>query len=751
MWIEFKNYQEKAIVKLKQEVNDLLDAEGNKICIFRSPTGSGKTLMVAEFLKRLIDSRVDGKKFSFVWIAVNKLHDQSRDSLKKYYDQFGVSLKCSYFDDLDERKIGENEILFLNWASINKKGNIYVRENERDNNLSNIIARTKDDGRIIILVIDESHHTANGDKSKELIQDIAPKVTIEVSATPQISDANRIVDVDREDVRDEGMIKKEVVVNEGFENYEIDSRKADETADEIVLKAGLNKRAQLQKQFESLKANVNPLLLIQLPDTRRGMTDKKVEIIALLKKFGYTTDNGKLAIYLSEKDSKVNLDNIEKPENEVEIMIFKQAIALGWDCPRAHILVLFRQWKEETLVFSLQTLGRIMRMPEQKHYPISSLNTAYLYTSLSDIHTRVANDIAHDFKVFESKRRDDYADINLVSYHAKRFREETRLSADFVPIFFQAAKELKLKDRISLKHSIVDTKLIATGRVIDVDKETRTIEKKGTLNIPKNEVELQEAFDTFARENLIPFAPELRSIKRINDSIYRFFDKTFKMGVDDWPKIQAIILADENQQIVIDVINRAKDLYQEIVGRGKRQLVMNDEPWNVPEVINYNLTFVKKDYKKSITLPYYARTKGTDNYSLFEENEEDSVIETDFIKYLEKAKQVKWWFKNGKQDGSYFAVPYIENGIDKPFYVDFIVTFVNGKIGLFDTKGGIYAQTAKERAEGLVEYIASENKKGKKLFGGIVLNEKGSWRLNGSKTYTYNPKNLKDWKFLNLD
>jgi hypothetical protein len=42
--------------------------------------------MMAEFLKRLIDSRIDGKKFSFIWIAVNKLHDQSRNSLKKYYD-----------------------------------------------------------------------------------------------------------------------------------------------------------------------------------------------------------------------------------------------------------------------------------------------------------------------------------------------------------------------------------------------------------------------------------------------------------------------------------------------------------------------------------------------------------------------------------------------------------------------------------------------------------------------------------------
>jgi len=752
MWIEFKNYQEKAIVKLRQEINELLDMEGNKICIFKSPTGSGKTLMMAEWMMRFCDpfSRTDGKKFSFIWIAVNKLHDQSHNNLKKFYADKGLGLRCSYFHELEDRKIRENEILFLNWASINKgeKG-IITRANERDNNLSNVVARTKDEGRTIILIIDESHHTAKGEESKSIINEIAPKITVEVSATPQISDANRIVEVDRAEVRDEGMIKKEVIVNDGFENYEIDKRKSDETADEIVLKSALKKRLELQKQFESLESGVNPLLLIQLPDARQGMPDKKAEILTLLKKFGYTTESGRLAIYLSEKDSKINLENIEKNENEVEVMIFKQAIALGWDCPRAHILVLFRQWKEETLVFSLQTLGRIMRMPEHKHYPIFSLNNAYLYTSLSDIHTRVANDIAHDFKVFEGKRRDDYKDIDLTSYHSKRFREETRLSSDFVPIFFQAADELKLKERISLKHSIVDTKLIASGKVTDVDKETKSIEKKGTLDIPKNEVELQNAFDYFARENVLPdFAPELRSIKRINDSLYRFFDKSFKMDVDDWPKIQAIVLAEENRQAVIDVINRAKELYQDVVGKGKHELVQNDELWNVPEIINYNLNFVEKNYKRSIVQPYFAKTKGADNLSLFEE---DSDVEVAFIEYLEKAKQVKWWFKNGRQDGSYFAVPYVENGQEKPFYLDFVVILTDGRIGLFDTKGGIYAKTATERAEGLTEYIATENKKGKKLFGGIVLKEKNSWRFNDSKKYSYNPNDLKNWKFLDLN
>ncbi len=553
------------------------------------------------------------------------------------------------------------------------------------------------------------------------------------------------MEVELKDVKDEGMIKKEIVINPGFENFKLNKKLADKTADEIVVEAALNRRAELAKQYEAEGSNVNPLMLIQIPDSRKGLIDKKDAIVQLLGKYGITTENGRLAIYLSDKDSKINLENIEKNENEVEVMIFKQAIAVGWDCPRAAILVLFREWK--SMVFSIQTIGRIMRMPEHHHYKNPELNIGYVFTSLSDI--GIAEDIAKEYiTVFEGKRREDYKDINLTSYHSKRFREETRLSSDFVPIFFQAAHELKLKDKISLKHSIVDTKLIASGKIYDIDKETKSIEKKGTLDIPKNEVELQNAFDYFARENLAPFAPELRSIKRINDSLYRFFDKHFKMGVDDWPKIQAIVLAEENRQTVIDTINRAKELYQEAVGKGKHELVQNDEPWNVPEIINYNLNFVEKDYKRSIIQPYYAKTKGADNLSLFEE---DSDVEVAFIEYLEKAKQVKWWFKNGKQDGSYFAVPYVENGREKPFYLDFIVMLKDGRVGLFDTKGGIYAKTAKERAKGLAEYIAGENKKGKNLFGGIVLKDKNSWRYNDSKKYSYDPNNLKDWKFLDLN
>jgi len=75
-----KNYQDEAIEKLKKEVNELLELEGNKLCIFEAPTGSGKTIMMGEFLKRLVKpiDREDGKTFSFIWISVRDLHDQSK-------------------------------------------------------------------------------------------------------------------------------------------------------------------------------------------------------------------------------------------------------------------------------------------------------------------------------------------------------------------------------------------------------------------------------------------------------------------------------------------------------------------------------------------------------------------------------------------------------------------------------------------------------------------------------------------------
>lgn len=186
--IELRDYQKHAVGSLKIKIENILRSPENGVAIFQAPTGSGKTVMVSQVLKDLVRNREDEKAFSFIWVSVRMLHEQSKEKLEKYYEDDRL-LQCSYFDELHDRKIDENEILFINWSSINKKDiNIYIKDNEQDNNLNSVILNTKEEGREIILIIDESHHTASSEKSRELIEIISPKVTLEVSATPHLKE-----------------------------------------------------------------------------------------------------------------------------------------------------------------------------------------------------------------------------------------------------------------------------------------------------------------------------------------------------------------------------------------------------------------------------------------------------------------------------------------------------------------------------------------------------------------------------------
>jgi type III restriction enzyme len=300
--MNLKDYQKQAVETLKVNMENALRSSENGNVIFQAPTGSGKTVMVSQLLREIVKGRKDDKKFSFVWVSVRMLHEQSKEKLEKYYEDDRL-LQCSYFEDLEDRKIGENEILFINWHSINKKDiNIYVRENEQDNNLNSIIQNTKEEGREIILIIDESHHTASSEKSKELIEVISPKVTIEVSATPHLKEnISGWVKVNLSDVKAEEMIKSEITVNPEFLELKIGTK----TSDEVVIEQALKKREELVKKYKKEGSDINPLVLIQLPDQKGNLINKKDDVLQILKdKFKITEENGKLAVWLSEEKTE---------------------------------------------------------------------------------------------------------------------------------------------------------------------------------------------------------------------------------------------------------------------------------------------------------------------------------------------------------------------------------------------------------------------------------------------------------------
>ena len=159
------------------------------------------------------------------------------------------------------------------------------------------------------------------------------------------------------------------------------------------------------------------------------------------------------------------------------------------------------------------------------------------------------------------------------------------------------------------------------------------------------------------------------------------------------------------------------------------------EKWNIPQSLTFGEDYTEESRNRSIMQPFY--------------NNRRWKTETAFIEFLEGSEKVERWFKNGDRDATFFAVPY-NNGEDKPFYIDFIVKLKDGRIGLFDTKAGLMQKVAGPKVNGLYKYIQNENKKGKKLFGGIVTNTDRNYR--GRWIYFDRAsKDLKDGDFSNWE
>lgn len=741
--MQLKDYQLTAIQELLATSKKLLARSGSQKIIFKSPTGSGKTIMVAEFMKQFVNDHEIYTPLSFIWTAPRKLHTQSRQKLERYFETTRA-LECSDFEELTDKQIGENQILFLNWESINKQDkNTIVKENEKEFYLSKIIENTKAEGREIVLVIDESHHHATSEISQSLISDIGPKITIEVSATPVIQNPDEMVSVPLEDVKLAGMIKKAVVLNPDFKNIlsgdNLTTALADGT-DAMVLEEAIKKREELVKTYQDAGIDVNPLLLIQLPDRKTEQEDRiKEEVIRHLKdKHDITSENGKLAIYLSEE--KENLENISKNNHETEVLIFKQAIALGWDCPRAQILVLFRDWR--SLTFSVQTVGRIMRMPEPDagHYENEILNLGYVYTNLANI--EIKEDMARSYvTIYTSKRIDSYKPIKLDSVYRLRQREKTRLSPLFIRLFLTKAIEYQLKDKIETKDQKLELTLISDYQAEGVDKLANADIQGEAIIDTDNEVDLQKLFDFFARNNLTPFYPEDRSIGRVKESIYHFFKEELGMSyTNKFSDIINIVLSNVNMEHFVNVIDITKQEY--IAETKKRDLQLTKlSNWEIPQLLNYGGNMTEFTEHRSVMQPFYYDNKWK--------------TEEAFIKFLDQSDNIEWWFKNGDRDSTYFAVPYEENGSQNPFYVDFIVQFKDGSLGLFDTKSGKTIKDAREKSDGLQEYIESQNKSNKKIRGGIVSNTNsrdysGRWVCYQGQGSELNPDDFSNWETLEL-
>ena len=729
-------YQSEAVEKLVQGFKELIvAAKPNAAMILHAPTGSGKTVMTAAMLEQLLTENLDDE-FVFIWASVGDLSHQSYLKLKYTY------LPESEYDfqeleSLPADALEKNTVLFCNWEKMFRRGketddegnqieiftNVFVRIGEDGRNLQEVLEKTREAGRKIVLIVDEAHKTYLGPNSQRLVQEvIKPNLVLEVSATPSTkfeqgyyeNNTGRYVKVPIRDVIESGLIKNNTIINNDIAGV-VDKN----SADTAVLAAALKQRKILAEKYRQQGANINPLVLVQLPtDSSEKMSEADQTTRETVEQFmdenGINYDNGKLAIWVSgdhyPEDVKTSVIQNDSP---IEVLIFKQAIATGWDCPRASILVMLRDIKSVT--FEIQTVGRILRMPELKHYDDASLNTAYVYTNINQIALQEDADTQTFFKTRFSHKlpefRDNFCMPNI--YRKRVVGQRHRLNRNFRKKFFPKLKEkfqINKEDDKNARLQKLDALLeIATdeltipvlanvsfGHLDAIDQEL--FEQSQRVKLTADKPYIERVFNLFLKSASSPYAPH-DSSRVLKDAIYKWFSDN---GIDDESEVQRIIACSvANQEILNSIIDDAKEEFAKTMGK-ETELTYTD--FRIPDEQEFGEKYEAFPMRKHVLQPYYRHT------------ENRWKTEERFESLLDNSDSVVWWYRNGTSEPKYFGVPYYKNddkGIEESiFYPDYIVRFTDGTLGIFDTKSGdttkpgtTLSGSVDEKADGLQAFF----------------------------------------------
>ena len=747
---------------------NLLGFNGNRRqVVLKAPTGAGKTVMASEMLATLteeLQSRSDlpFRQVAFIWIAPNKLHQQSYFKMKNFFTETKL-LKPVMFDELDQSDgiIHQGEVLFVNWESINSKNNLIVRDNEQGLSLYDIARKTREENIPIIVVIDEEHlfWTKTADKSKAVLEKINAKVEIRISATPKTK-AEYLVNIDRQEVIREEMIKEGVLLNP-----DVTSGYANDIAlNEHLINKALEKRQQIADAYKKEGVNINPLLLIQLPnDTTDAMTADDTKIMEQVVQYldvmqGINTDNHRLAVWLSKQ--KTNLEDIERNDNLTEVLLFKQAIALGWDCPRAAVLLIFRKLTSDT--FTVQTVGRILRMPEQRFYCNPLLNKGYVYTDISkDKIQIVADDMDYLHKaVLQAVRRNNLDNVQLVSYYeVRRSADRNRLGPDFrkvltktfedmwttttpltIPFLFEDEDEESDNEEIDVQSTIVKNRQSAERQRIRLDVKNvnieipadiffqndvnTTIETGQKAKFTRTAGEVDRVYIDWCRQMLSGYE-KAHSTGVLANYLLEAMENLFELFETEAKKV---VLYHENRPKFADVVSKALARYSRILEQRQQEAKKRSferYEWEVPEDRTYTEEnhVIKDNMEDHALLPFIElRTASTpeQEFALFLESHRDSI---------------DWWYKNGDSGREHYAVAYTNSQGDKSlFYVDFVIKMNNGQVFLFDTKTENSDPDAPQKHNALLDYMQNEENSPKHLQGGIIIHD-----INHSGNWLYSP------------
>lgn len=387
-----------------------LEASGEGTKSFRiqldAPTGSGKTVMVGHLIKDFHNDYI-------ILVFSPGAGNLQEQTAKRLSDVIGEARVTLVDDSTFSQELSTGIAYVGNWEKFVSRDkatggykNRIVREGDT-RGFFDALAEVGAKGIPVIVIIDEAHHGKGSTVGsiRTFLNDIKEvlgysPLYLEVSATQIMEGTVHSIKVPISAVQKEQLIRKNVRLNGMGLIEAVNKLTNEQRASQQIEPFMIDHAVELQNKIDAKyiekdaheiingeKVYYHNLIGLQIPNGPIGNAALERTEAYLRDKHGISRENNKLLVYLSDDSDKTLkkdiLDSISSADSPVKVLIYKQGVATGWDCPRAQILLGFRHITSK--IFTKQNLGRFVRTTQQKYYEDDLLDYTFVISNVGDL------------------------------------------------------------------------------------------------------------------------------------------------------------------------------------------------------------------------------------------------------------------------------------------------------------------------------------------------------------------------------
>jgi type III restriction enzyme len=366
-------------------------ARDRRAVLLEAPTGSGKTMMAGTVVSLCGKTQ----KVLWFWFApFTGVTGQAAAVLREHFA--GLRVRDVQFDR-DPEDIRPNDVYVTTWGSVaarNAGSRVVRTQSESLASIDQVVEMARANGFLIGAVVDEAHHgfVRAAVAKKFFTEVLSPDLTILVTATPNDQDIELFrteaaigevarVSVSRSDAVAAGLIKPGIRAVSfsrapGSGVTPIDFERT-------ALRYGVDTHNAIKKELGLKGFDVTPLMLVQVESGDESVARAK----QTLMDFGMAASA--IAVHTTDEPDP---DVLALAHDEtVQVLIFKMAVALGFDAPRAWTLVSMRS--SQDVDFGIQIVGRVLRVDRrlQGRALPEALKYGYVFVADPGVQTGLIN------------------------------------------------------------------------------------------------------------------------------------------------------------------------------------------------------------------------------------------------------------------------------------------------------------------------------------------------------------------------